>query len=452
MVFARPTVNVTNITEWSAQRSTILQNVSQKIAPSGALAPGQLAEQSMIQLSENGTGFEIRFPFYYTSQTPFYASRVHYRIKSSDPVNKMNFTGIFPGLSVSRFGKDLNGSIKNVDDPLITELYGAGVANAFYVSSNDAVGKESIRQFIESNRPWTITAEYWAEGQEVIETSVAFNLPAPPPPITNPAIAAFTASIAVGQPTSVIQFTDKSRNATSWLWDFGDNTSSSLQNPTHQYTVTGEKTVTLTVSGNGTTNKESAIIYVAIPLPPTKPFSITVRADVVNGNVVEGTPLEISGQIDNVGTGNYVGVIASTWELSINNGAFTNWVSAGSVTNLVSGETKKVLTYKWNAGRASPTQYRFRLRSVASDGDHFSSESVQIVTPLQPVILKIVRSNSTQSTVSLSGPAGTYRILRSDNLLGWSTLTVQVKGEADVVLVTLNMVLEKSFIKAERVN
>jgi len=34
----------------------------------------------------------------------------------------------------------------------------------------------------------------------------------------------------------------------TWLWDFGDSTTSTLQNPSHTYTTTGTKTITLTVT------------------------------------------------------------------------------------------------------------------------------------------------------------------------------------------------------------
>lgn len=44
-------------------------------------------------------------------------------------------------------------------------------------------------------------------------------------------------------------FTDGSSGATSWLWDFGDGTSSTLQNPTHTYANGNAYTVTLSING-----------------------------------------------------------------------------------------------------------------------------------------------------------------------------------------------------------
>ncbi len=47
----------------------------------------------------------------------------------------------------------------------------------------------------------------------------------------------------------IVQFTDLSINATAWEWDFGDNTGiSTLQNPAHTYTNSGNFTVCLTIT------------------------------------------------------------------------------------------------------------------------------------------------------------------------------------------------------------
>ncbi len=49
-----------------------------------------------------------------------------------------------------------------------------------------------------------------------------------------------------------IEFEDRSwdadGNITSWHWDFGDNTNSTEQNPTHTFAEPGTYTVTLTVT------------------------------------------------------------------------------------------------------------------------------------------------------------------------------------------------------------
>ncbi len=50
----------------------------------------------------------------------------------------------------------------------------------------------------------------------------------------------------IGNCTGEMQFTDKSINqASSWLWDFGDSTTSNVQHPVHTYSVPGHYDVTL---------------------------------------------------------------------------------------------------------------------------------------------------------------------------------------------------------------
>lgn len=59
----------------------------------------------------------------------------------------------------------------------------------------------------------------------------------------------------------IVQFEDRSlNNPTSWLWDFGDGTTSTLQNPSHKYTQNGNKTVRLTVTNALGTDSTSQIV------------------------------------------------------------------------------------------------------------------------------------------------------------------------------------------------
>ncbi|MDR2235489.1 MAG: T9SS type A sorting domain-containing protein [Chryseobacterium sp.] len=45
---------------------------------------------------------------------------------------------------------------------------------------------------------------------------------------------------------NAVQFTNQTQNATSFLWNFGDGTSSTLENPQHTYTSSGDYQVSLT--------------------------------------------------------------------------------------------------------------------------------------------------------------------------------------------------------------
>ncbi len=79
--------------------------------------------------------------------------------------------------------------------------------------------------------------------------------------------ALFSASGVLNDPLSV-QFTNQSTgDITAYLWDFGDGTTSSEQNPLHTYAGDGTYTVTLTVGiADGRTDSHSEDVTVATPL------------------------------------------------------------------------------------------------------------------------------------------------------------------------------------------
>lgn len=69
------------------------------------------------------------------------------------------------------------------------------------------------------------------------------------------------------------QSTDEDGDVVAWAWDFGDNTTSTLQNPTHKYADNGTYVVKLTVTDDkGATATKQQIITVSND-PPTALFS-----------------------------------------------------------------------------------------------------------------------------------------------------------------------------------
>lgn len=62
--------------------------------------------------------------------------------------------------------------------------------------------------------------------------------------------------------SQTVQFTNQTQNATSFLWSFGDGTTSILENPQHSYTTPGNYTVSLTTNacgGNSTKTKSLTV-------------------------------------------------------------------------------------------------------------------------------------------------------------------------------------------------
>ncbi len=68
------------------------------------------------------------------------------------------------------------------------------------------------------------------------------------PGSVSPSFSASTNAIDLSV-SGTVQFNDNTAGATAWSWDFGDGTSSTLQNPAHTYTDSGLYVVTLTVTG-----------------------------------------------------------------------------------------------------------------------------------------------------------------------------------------------------------
>ncbi|MDE4908362.1 S8 family serine peptidase [Methanogenium marinum] len=81
--------------------------------------------------------------------------------------------------------------------------------------------------------------------------------------VRTPPVADFSATPKTGDPSMTVTFTDLSTgDVDSWLWTFGDGTSSTEQSPVHTYTENGVYTVTLSVNGGESISTEDDYIRV----------------------------------------------------------------------------------------------------------------------------------------------------------------------------------------------
>jgi predicted outer membrane repeat protein len=79
--------------------------------------------------------------------------------------------------------------------------------------------------------------------------------------------ANFTSNVTNGNTPLNVQFNDTSSNTpTNWNWDFGDNTTSTEQNPTHTYTKAGQYNVSLTASNEAGNNSLTQTNYITVLL------------------------------------------------------------------------------------------------------------------------------------------------------------------------------------------
>ena len=129
---------------------------------------------------------------------------------------------------------------------------------------------------------YTVTAVFNISASEAVgskNATVVF--PAPPGTFTGTAVfqvtagsgvvAGFTATPTSGTVPLAVSFTDASTGTiTSRLWNFGDGTTSTANNPSHTYTNTASYTVSLAVfatAGSNTLTRTSYVTVSGIPTP-----------------------------------------------------------------------------------------------------------------------------------------------------------------------------------------
>jgi len=89
------------------------------------------------------------------------------------------------------------------------------------------------------------------------------------PPAPEPPVAAFAGTPTSGDYPLNVTFTDQSTNdPTSWSWTFGDDGTSTAQNPTYIYAAAGVYTVTLTATNAYGSDGETKSGYITVNEPP----------------------------------------------------------------------------------------------------------------------------------------------------------------------------------------
>ena len=78
-------------------------------------------------------------------------------------------------------------------------------------------------------------------------------------------VASFQESMLSGPAPLTVQFTDTSTNTpTSWLWDFGDGSTSTVENPSHTYENTGNFAVSLQATNGAGENQSTQSDTIAV--------------------------------------------------------------------------------------------------------------------------------------------------------------------------------------------
>jgi gliding motility-associated-like protein len=112
----------------------------------------------------------------------------------------------------------------------------------------------------------------------------------------HPPVARFTYKKTCTVPRQVI-FKDQSIGADYWLWNFGDSTTSTEQNPTHDFINPGLYTVSLTVTNKASGCSETKVVTVRV-IREIADFSVsqseTCRNEPVSFNAINNNPGNIN--------------------------------------------------------------------------------------------------------------------------------------------------------------
>lgn len=94
-----------------------------------------------------------------------------------------------------------------------------------------------------------------------------------------PVNAGFTANPTSGIAPFTVTFTNTTTGGVSYAWNFGDGGSSTATSPTHQYTVGGVYLVTLTATGAGPNNIDTATTNITVNTAVTPSFTMLVSGN-----------------------------------------------------------------------------------------------------------------------------------------------------------------------------
>lgn len=209
---------------------------------------------------------------------------------------------------------------------------------------------------------------------------------------------------------------DNDGSIVSYLWDFGDGSTSSIQNPTHRYSTSGIYTITLTVTDNtGLTGSDNAEVTVLEPTPSDSDSDGI--ADDQDNCPYTYNPLQLDSDYDGIGDVcdiSYQLEISSTDEIYENDGLLIRVISEGSAVEgaYVSFDGTQISDYTTESGYVT-----ISTPSVDEDTNYLLVASKNGYTTAEKTIL--VKKQNQDVTISLIYPNGGETLTGSEDIL-WS--------------------------------
>ena len=226
-------------------------------------------------------------------------------------------------------------------------------------------------------------------------------------------VASFTKSASSGNAPLTVNMTDTSTgNIVSWLWTFGDGTTSALQNPSKTYTTAGNYTVTLQATNPAGTNTSAGQVISVYSTPAASftksvssgntPFDVNFT-DTSTGNVTgwtwnfgDGTTSTAQNPVKTYTTaGNFTVTLTATNPAGSNTSAgqtinsystpVANFTASPTSTNpgatiaFTDTSTGNIVSWSWNFGDATTSTLQNPTKSYAADGSY--TVSLHVMNP-----------------------------------------------------------------------
>ncbi len=228
--------------------------------------------------------------------------------------------------------------------------------------------------------------------------------------------AAFSASPTSGEMPLTVQFTDQSTGEVDdWAWDFGDDSTSTAQSPSHTYDTAGNYTVSLEVTGPDGSDTETKTNHIAVTTPvPPEVVSTVPAADATVVEVTTTVSATFSEDMDSTtinatsfllttdsvavnGTVSYdAGTKTATFIPSADLGFETTYTA--NITTAVTDLTTDPMTedYVWSFTTAPPfSTWIYNITYVRTTPDPYTENSTRKVTLVEFDVTPTHLANST---------------------------------------------------------